>query len=47
MLESSDAELEKSLALFEEGASLVRDCTKALDDAQAKITIVDKGEKND
>lgn len=46
MLERSDSELDKSLALFEEGTALVRECTKELDNAQAKITLLTK-EKND
>lgn len=41
-LESSDAELEKSLALFEEGTALVRSCTKELDEAQMRITVLSK-----
>lgn len=47
MLESSDAQLDKSLALFEEGTALVRACTKELDDAQAKITIITKEQTNE
>ncbi len=47
LLESSEAELDKSLALFEEGTALVRACTKELDEAQAKITVLTKEETND
>ena len=47
LLESSDAELDKSLALFEEGTALVRECTVALDNAQAKISILTKEQTND
>ncbi|MBR5515258.1 MAG: exodeoxyribonuclease VII small subunit [Clostridia bacterium] len=47
LLESSDAELDKSLALFEEGTELVRNCTKALDEAENKITILTKENQND
>lgn len=46
LLESSDSELDKSLALFEEGTGLVRECTEELDRAQAKITVLTK-EKTD
>ena len=46
-LESSDAELEKSLALFEEGTALVRLCTKSLDDAQMRITVLNKEQSDD
>ncbi len=46
-LESSDAELEKSLALFEEGTALVRSCTKALDDAQMRITVLNKEQSDE
>lgn len=47
LLESSEAELDRSLALFEEGTALVRACTKELDDAQAKITVLTKDDIND
>ena len=46
-LESSDAELDKSLALFEEGTALVRLCTRSLDEAEKKITVLTKGDQND
>lgn len=46
-LESSDAELDKSLALFEEGTALVRSCTKELDEAQMKITVLTKEQTNE
>ena len=36
-MESSDLELEKSLALFEEGIKLVRQCTARLDEAKKKV----------
>lgn len=46
MLEGGDAELEKSLELFEEGTKLVKECSKTLDDAQQKITTLTKDEEN-
>ncbi|MBR6514273.1 MAG: exodeoxyribonuclease VII small subunit [Clostridia bacterium] len=46
MLESSDADLDKSLALFEEGTALVRSCTKELDEAQMRITVLTKEQTN-
>ncbi len=43
-MESGDAMLDESLALFEEGVGLVKFCTKALDDAEQKVKILQKGE---
>ncbi len=37
-LDSAQTPLDTSLALFEEGAGLVRLCTQKLDDAQQKVT---------
>jgi exodeoxyribonuclease VII small subunit len=39
-LERGDAPLDQSLALFEEGTSLVRLCTTALEQAQQRVTIL-------
>jgi len=39
-LEKGDAPLDQSLALFEEGTSLVRLCTTALEQAQQRVTIL-------
>ena len=36
LLERGDAPLEKAMALFEEGAKLLRECTKQLDEAEQK-----------
>ncbi len=47
LLESADAELDSSLALFEEGTALVRSCTKELDEAQAKINVLTKEQTNE
>ncbi|MBQ4561045.1 MAG: exodeoxyribonuclease VII small subunit [Clostridia bacterium] len=46
-LESSDSELDKSLALFEEGTALVRLCTKELDEAETKISVLTKEHSNE
>ena len=39
-LSSVETPLETSLALFEEGAGLVRLCTEKLDEAQQKVTLL-------
>lgn len=36
-LEKGDLPLEESLALFEEGAGLMKQCSKALDQAEQKV----------
>ncbi|MDR0818643.1 MAG: exodeoxyribonuclease VII small subunit [Oscillospiraceae bacterium] len=42
-LERGDAPLDAALALFEEGTALVRGCSKQLDEAEQKITLLIKG----
>ena len=42
IMERGDAPLEQSLALFEEGTKLVRLCTQALENAQQRVTILQK-----
>lgn len=42
-LDSVETPLDTSLKLFEEGAGLVRLCTKTLDDAQQKVTLLTVG----
>lgn len=42
-MESGDAMLDKSLALFEEGVGLVKYCQAALDEAEQKVTLLQKG----
>ena len=37
LLERGDAPLDESLTLFEEGAKLIKNCGKMLDDAEHKI----------
>lgn len=36
-LEKGDAPLEEALALFEEGTGLMKQCSKALDEAEQKV----------
>jgi exodeoxyribonuclease VII small subunit len=43
-LERGDAPLEQSLALFEEGAGLIKRGGKLLDEAEQKVTRLSKGE---
>lgn len=43
-LDSAQTPLDTSLALFEEGAALVRRCTQKLDQAQQKVTLLTVGE---
>lgn len=44
LLERGDAPLEQAMALFEEGAKLLRTCTKQLDQAEQKVTLLTAGE---
>jgi len=44
LLERGDAPLEQAMTLFEEGAKLLRECTKQLDDAEQKVTLLTAGE---
>jgi len=43
LLEKGDAPLDKSLALFEEGAKLVKEAGKMLDDAEQMVVRLQKG----
>ena len=43
LLERGDAPLDKSLAMFEEGAKLIKICGKMLDEAEQKIVKLQKG----
>ena len=43
LLEKGDAPLEQAMALFEEGAKLLRECTKQLDEAEQKVVKLQKG----
>ena len=44
LLERGDAPLDDALALFEEGTSLIKTCSKMLDAAEQKVTLLTKGE---
>ena len=44
LLERGDAPLEQAMTLFEEGAKLLRECTKQLDEAEQKVTLLTAGE---
>ncbi|MCI9156053.1 MAG: exodeoxyribonuclease VII small subunit [Lawsonibacter sp.] len=43
LLERGDAPLEQAMTLFEEGAKLLRECTKQLDEAEHKVTLLTAG----
>ncbi len=43
LLERGDAPLEQSLALFQEGAGLIRECEKRLDTAEQEVRKLQKG----
>ena len=40
LLEKGDAPLEQAMALFEEGAKLLRECTAKLDQAEQKVALL-------
>ena len=46
-LESGAAPLDESIALFSEGAELVKTCTAILDEAEQKVKILTKSEKSE
>ena len=43
-LEQGDAPLEQAMTLFEEGAKLRRECTKQLDQAEQKVSLLSADE---
>ena len=45
-LEKGDAQLDKSLALFEEGVKLIEQCGTMLDKAEQKIVMLTRGGEN-
>lgn len=47
LLEAGDAPLDKSLALFEEGTSLIKECSKLLDEAEQKVVLLTMGENGE
>ncbi|MCL0045392.1 exodeoxyribonuclease VII small subunit [Nitrospinaceae bacterium] len=46
-LERGDLDIDKSLEIFEEGIKMSRLCSKKLNEAEAKIEKLSKGEKGD
>ena len=46
-LESGAAPLDESIALFSEGAELVKNCTAILDEAEQKVKILTESEKSE
>lgn len=40
LLEAGDAPLDNSLALFEEGTALIKECSKLLDAAEQKVVML-------
>ena len=44
LLERGDAPLDSALALFEEGTALIKVCSKMLDEAEQKVTLLTKGD---
>lgn len=45
ILDSGNAELDRSLTLFDEGAELIKNCNKMLDEAEQKVRILKDGEE--
>ena len=43
LLDRGEAPLEQAMALFEEGAKLLRECTRQLDAAEQKVTLLTAG----
>ena len=46
-LENQTAPLDESIELYEKGISLVRRCTKLLDDAEQKVGILSRNENGE
>ena len=46
-MENGQAMLDESLSLYEEGVGLIQFCSKALDDAEQKVKILQKGENGE
>ena len=42
-LENGNSELDRSLALFEEGAAIIKNCNKMLDEAEQKVSMLKNG----
>lgn len=43
LLEKGDAPLDQAMGLFEEGAKLLRECTRQLDEAEQKVSLLTAG----
>ena len=43
LLERGDAPLDQAMALVEEGAKLLRECTRQLDEAEQRVTLLTAG----
>ena len=43
LLDRGEAPLEQAIALFEEGAKLLRECTRQLDEAEQKVSLLTAG----
>ena len=43
LLEKGEAPLEQAMSLYEEGAKLLRECTRQLDEAEQKVTLLTAG----
>jgi len=46
-LEDGKCSLEESLGLFEEGTSIIKECSKLLDNAEQKVVKLQKGPDGD
>lgn len=46
-LEKGDVPLEQAMALFEEGAKLLRECTRQLDEAEQKVSLLTAGNETE
>ena len=46
-LEKGEAQLDESLALFEEGTALIAACGKMLDSAEQKVVMLKKGDNGE
>ena len=46
-LEKGDKSLDESIALFEEGIKLSKECNDILDKAEKKVSVLINGEKQD
>lgn len=47
LLEKGDAPLGQAMTLFEEGAKLLRECTRQLDEAEQKVTLLTAGKNGE